>query len=383
MLVALQWPTFGPYHLARFHAVRQAAPPGARVIGIATASSLQGRPWVLDAEHQAHIHTIFPGRTYHELKSKETAREVPAALARLRPSAVAIAGYGMSDSRAVLRWCCATGALRILMSESKKDDAPRDFLRELVKRYYVARFDAAICGGTPHALYAQELGMPRSHVFTKYDVVDNDFFREAVRMFRSGAKDVPRLPGLDSGTPFFLVASRLIPRKNVDGLLIAFGEYRRKAATQWRLVILGIGDDLARFESLVRQRQIPDVTFAGFHDRQGVAAYYSKAAAFVHPALQEQWGLVVNEAMASGLPVIISRTAGCAPDLVREGVNGFTFDPQNTNAITAGLEKMAALPDEARRRMGIASAEVIGEWEPYHFAESFWAAVRLGPRSKR
>ena len=377
MVVALHWPSLGPYHFARLKAVQETAPNGTEVIAIGTAGTVEGRPW----DHRAtgiQTHTIFPDRIYHELRRHEVDQRVSRTLDELRPDAMAIAGYGMSDSRSALRWCTRNQTLRILMSETKRDDSARTWWRELVKRPYVARFDAAICGGTPHARYLEELGMERRRIFDKYDVVDNQFFADSVARLRGAAQT--HLPGLESDQPFFLVVSRLIPRKNVDRLISAYATYRQRRATGWRLVVLGIGGELDRLVERVRSERIPDVTFAGFHQLNELVVYYSRAATFVHPALQEQWGLVVNEAMACSLPVLVSRTVGCAYDLVQDGRNGFLFDPNSVESIADVLHRMSSLPEPARKTMGDASGAIISDWTPRHFAENFWAAVQLGRR---
>ncbi len=103
-------------------------------------------------------------------------------------------------------------------------------------------------------------------------------------------------------------------------------------------------------------------------------AYYGRAGAFIHPALVEQWGLVVNEAMAAGLPVLVSERAGCAPDLVRQGVNGFTFDPLNT-AELARLLGVISRSAHDRAGWGAASRVIVAEWSPGRFASGLWAAA--------
>ena len=97
------------------------------------------------------------------------------------------------------------------------------------------------------------------------------------------------------------------------------------------------------------------------------------AGAFVHASTVEPWGLVVNEAMASGLPVLVSNRCGCAADLVQEGHNGFCFDPLNVEALAQMMLKVSAsgfpLSD-----FGLAGREQIAHWGPDRFARSMEAA---------
>ena len=127
----------------------------------------------------------------------------------------------------------------------------------------------------------------------------------------------------------------------------------------------------------VAQQAIPDVTFAGFQQFDELVGYYAFAGAFIHPALQEQWGLVVNEAMACGLPVGVSQTVGAAYDLVQDGKNGYKFDPANEVSIEEALTRLA-VSAEKRDSMSACSLEIIADWTPEHFARNFWAAVEAG-----
>jgi glycosyltransferase involved in cell wall biosynthesis len=88
----------------------------------------------------------------------------------------------------------------------------------------------------------------------------------------------------------------------------------------------------------------------------------------VHASTSEQWGLVVNEAIASGLPVIVSNRCGCAPELVNG--NGFFFEPTNEHELTAGLLQMTSLSDQERKHLGDTSYKIAANFTPERFGES-------------
>jgi glycosyltransferase involved in cell wall biosynthesis len=98
-------------------------------------------------------------------------------------------------------------------------------------------------------------------------------------------------------------------------------------------------------------------------------AFYAGAGAFIHPALSEPWGLVINEAMASGLPIISSRNVGAAKELVQEGVNGFTFDPEDIEELARLMVRIENLPHKERAAMGSESRRIIAKWDPECFAQ--------------
>jgi glycosyltransferase involved in cell wall biosynthesis len=116
------------------------------------------------------------------------------------------------------------------------------------------------------------------------------------------------------------------------------------------------------------------VHIPGFKQYRELPAYYGLANVFIHASTTEQWGLVVNEATASGLPVLVSNRCGCVLDLVREGVNGFTFDPLDVEALAQLMLKISAIRFP-RSQFGLESRRVIGEWGPERFAQGLMAAV--------
>jgi glycosyltransferase involved in cell wall biosynthesis len=105
------------------------------------------------------------------------------------------------------------------------------------------------------------------------------------------------------------------------------------------------------------------VRFAGFAQREQLATYYALAEMLVLPTYADTWGLVVNEAMACGLPVILSRAAGCAADLLKENWNGVLIPPRDVESLTAAMRELADQP-ELCATMGANSAQHILNYSP-------------------
>jgi glycosyltransferase involved in cell wall biosynthesis len=259
------------------------------------------------------------------------------------------------------------------MSESKSDDRPRARWKEWGKRVVLKRFHAALVGGRAHAAYLCELGFPAGHIHLGYDAVDNEHFHSGAAAARDQAetlREALRLP-----QQYFLASTRLLRRKNVDGLLRAYALYRRRsAAPPWGLVVLGRGEEEARLRSIERELRVEGVTWPGFVQYPQLPAYYGLASAFVHPAKREAWGLVVNEAAASGLPLIVSKAAGAAGELVQEGRNGLSFDPQDDHQLADALVRIASATPHRRAEMGRISHATIRDWGPERFASGLLAA---------
>ena len=191
---------------------------------------------------------------------------------------------------------------------------------------------------------------------------------------------------------FFLAAARFVAKKNLTGLLRAYALYRTawgeaaggesagntrgfrppgvpSAAGPWDLVVLGNGPLEPALRELIGELGLEaHVRLPGFKQYPELPVYYGRAGAFVHASSTEQWGLVVNEAMASGLPVLVSNRCGCAADLVREGVNGFTFDPWNLEELAHLLLRITQTPKTRLLEMGLAGRRIIAAWGPERFA---------------
>ncbi len=105
----------------------------------------------------------------------------------------------------------------------------------------------------------------------------------------------------------------------------------------------------------------PTVYFPGFRQIEELPRFYAHAGAFIHPALEEPWGLVINEAMACGLPVLSGDNVGAAAELICEGVNGWTFDATDVAAMAEAMGRVAALSEEERLAMGRAGAARLEE----------------------
>jgi glycosyltransferase involved in cell wall biosynthesis len=125
------------------------------------------------------------------------------------------------------------------------------------------------------------------------------------------------------------------------------------------------------------------VVFPGFRQIGELPGFYAGAGAFVHPALEEPWGLVINEAMASGLPVLSSRNVGAAEELVVEGKTGYLFDPNSVEEIASALVKIVAMEPRERLAMGRSAFERVERVAPLKaFGEGLVNLLTVESRKK-
>jgi 1,2-diacylglycerol 3-alpha-glucosyltransferase len=378
-LICIQWPRFGPVHINRLrsaHAACSAA--GIDLVALETASDSNTYDWRREeGALPFRRETVFAGQNYDDVSPRGMHRGVFDHLESLQPDVILIHSYSTPDARAALAWCRVNRRVAINMAESTAHDAPRVAIRESIKRVFVRQFDSALTSGSRSTEYAVDLGIPRDVIFRGYSVVDNDYFSYEAERHRSDTGLARHLPGLQDPSPFFLASARFMPRKNLDTLLAAYGRYRQAHQdAAWRLILLGDGELRPQLEAQLRRDSIEGVLMPGWRQLEDLPAYYAHASAFVHTADVDQWGLVINEAMAAGLPVIVSTGTGCSPDLVFDGENGYVFEPRDTARLAHCMGALAHSDD--REAMARRSVEIISQWPLEMFGRGLVAAARAG-----
>lgn len=384
MHIAVFFKHIGHYHLARLEAAFYACSwKGWNFTAIQVIDQTHQHPWGEFGQKVLFpIRTLLPIDSTPNVAIRSADAPIPSSLLFdlldvVKPDVLAIPGWGFPISRAALNWSKQHQIPAILMSESKRDDEPRIWWKEWLKsKLYVCKYDSALVGGSKHKDYLIQLGFPAERIFLGYDAVDNDYFAQTAQVARQDSAAVlqrqPKIPH----KPYFLVVTRLIPRKNVLRLLEAYLEYRQKVAQPWDLVICGSGEEEPTVRQFIQDKHLEtSVHLPGFITYQQIGDWYGLAEAFIHPALQEQWGLVVNEACAAGLPILCSHTVGACHELVHETQNGLTFDPASVEDMAKALTKMHSLDPMERIQMGKYSQEIIAQYSPQQFADGLMKAI--------
>ena len=393
-----------PYHHARWDACAAAGVSETHVVELTDRDEFKVLEFSKDSGFSRH--TLFPksksddGNVAGGNFLKRTMQET---LDVILPDVVCVSGWGLSISLAAMKWAAARSVPIVMLSESNEFDEARYPIKEFIKRRLVGLCSAGLAGGSPQADYLVKLGLPKERVFMGYDVVDNGFFFDEVRKIVESrgsrvegpkGEERPEAGDLEIGLhrSYFLACARFGKKKNLPGLIRAYSRYREKAlratldarpSTLFDLVIAGEGEERLEIERTLRECGGSDhVHLVGAKGYAELPSYYAHAGAFIHASTTEQWGLVVNEAMASGLPVLVSNRCGCATDLVNEGENGWTFDPCNEEQMADLMLKIAG-DEEQRKAMGAKSRAIISEWGPERFASGVKAAINAALAAPR
>lgn len=255
------------------------------------------------------------------------------------------------------------GCKIVMVSDSVHWDFPRTMLKELPKKMLMKGVDAGFVAGAPQAEYLRSLGVPADRLTTGNDVVDNQLYAHIP------SRSVPVNRTLVIGT-----AARLIPKKNLAAAMKALATVVHQEPDiklEWRLA--GRGPLEQELQQLAQELSAP-VVFRGFVGYYDMPGFYAELDLYWQPSLSEPWGLVVNEAMASGLPVVVSDRCGCGPDLVTAEtgwIHGLSHEDM-VSGLTTALKAHLQWPE-----MGRQARNLIGNWNDNRYADGLLQACFL------
>jgi glycosyltransferase involved in cell wall biosynthesis len=217
--------------------------------------------------------------------------------------------------------------------------------------------------GSANAAYYRALGVPDDRIAIMPYAVDNGRFQHQAAAAAERVDGLRRELNLEPQRPVILYAGKFIPVKGVDLLIRAYSRLPRHNGEPWPyLVLVGGGPLRAGLEQLALQCGVPGVRFAGFQNQTELPAYFCLSSVLAMPSNYEPWGLIVNEAMSCARPAIVSDVAGCAPDLIEDGVTGYRFRSGDVDGLADALHKSTRDPEHAKA-MGQASSKRISTWD--------------------
>lgn len=271
-------------------------------------------------------------------------------------------GYASVNSWLGVLISIFTGA-QVLLREEQTLLTARSSLKSFSKRQILPILYRRVSGlyiGENSRRFFELYGTRPDRLYPARYCVDNQAFRERHVQLLPERSQIRAKFGIESEAPVILFSGKLIDKKQPELLLESFRRLRREIPCH--LLFAGDGPLRTKLEAKVREEHIPSVHWAGFLNQTELPLAYTAADIFVLPsAYQETWGLVVNEAMNFGLPIIVSDHVGCGSDLVREGENGHIFKSGDPAALEAALRKVMKSSDR-RRSYGARSLEIIANY---------------------
>ena len=274
------------------------------------------------------------------------------AIDEFAPDAAMVLGWQELSLVAAVQACGRRGIHMILRGESNALRQRPWYVSEIHRRFF-KRFEAFLAIGRANAAFYRRSGVPADRIVTSGYCVDNERFKAAADRIRGDRRAIREEWGIPPGAAAFAFVGKLEPKKCVMHFLEALRIAAEKGAPVHGLIV-GTGIEMEQATAFVASSRLP-VSFAGFMNQGEIAKAYVAADALVLPSdFGETWGLVVNEAMATGLPAIVSDRIGAANDLVIDGETGLVFKHGSREQLAGAIERMAR-GDAERKRMGAAA----------------------------
>jgi glycosyltransferase involved in cell wall biosynthesis len=340
------------------------------------ARTVAGRTWSVTPNHRA----VFLGGARVPGLHRVLRHDYPVTpaigrvLRRSRPEVVVVSGWSTFPAQAALAWCRARKVPYVLLVESH-DLGPRSGWRRAVKGAIVPRIvrgaASVLVVGTAARESVLARGAPPERVRVFANTVDVSAWSERAVRLAERRSQLRSESGVADDDVVVLSVGRLVFDKGLDVLIrgaAAAGDGRL------RLVYAGGGPDEAALVKLARELDVR-LLIRGDLPEAALAAEYVKADAFALLSVHETWGVVVNEAAASGLPLVLSERVGAARDLLRGGENGFVVPSADVAATAAALKRLAEDP-ALRRAAGERSRELVRGWGYEPSVDNLVAAVR-------
>lgn len=291
--------------------------------------------------HRYPFELLFP-KSYGDIPRRKLVFALTADLLRNRSDLVVIPGYHRVEYWAMLVLCILLRRKRAVFCDSTAHDREKRPWKENAKAFFFRRCDAIFCYGSRSKEYVASYGVEERRIFADCQAaaLPLDYDAAAVRKYHESKHR-------DAETPVkFLYVGRLAREKGLYDLLDAFGSVRQQLPDA-RLDIVGPGvlaDELKRRAKELRLESA--VTFLGTKSPEDIGRLLLDSDALVLPSHREPWGLVVNEALSYGCPVVVSNICGCVPELVLDGVTGYSFPAGDVRALSTAMTSVARLSKE-------------------------------------
>jgi glycosyltransferase involved in cell wall biosynthesis len=269
--------------------------------------------------------------------------DVSDVLARGHFDACVVLGWYLKSYLQAIRACLKLNVPVLLRGDSQLAGS-RGLATRIAKyvpyRYVLRRVDGHLCVGTRNREYLAYYGVDASRLFFVPHAVDDAWFSLRARNAVAEGKpdELRRVLGLSQGTPVALFVGKLVDHKRPADFVEGLASLAREAR-DIQGVMVGSGPLQAELERRVHDSGV-HVAFAGFRNQSELPAYYALSDVLVLPSTRESWGLVVNEAMACGLPAVVSDAAGCVPDLIDERYSGLSFASGDVKGLGLAIGRM-------------------------------------------
>lgn len=280
---------------------------------------------------------LFETQKFSQLSNNIVGNKIINRLDYLDPDFLVCGPIAFTSGAIGMRWAHLRNKKVILFDDSKHSLYKRSILVNYIKLNLTKLADAILVPSTDYDIEYSKWNVKKEKLYYGLNCIDNDFF--------SGKRSKTFL-----NSKKIVCVARLVPIKNLENLLNCWKNIENNNQ-EFQLILIGDGPELENLVKLKNQLELKRVRFLGNQTRHIIAKILSQSDAFILPSYMEGWAMVVNEAMAAGLPVLLSNRINAGHTLLKQGINGFAFDPYNPEQITEVILKYIGLSEEEKIKM--------------------------------
>jgi glycosyltransferase involved in cell wall biosynthesis len=377
MRVAIVHNIIAPYRIPLFNLL--AASPGIELTVLFMAESEANRQWNIASLKKGIRFPYEILRGAHLRRGESTLHLNPGLMARLgalRPEVVIVTSLSAATALCLAHRSLAHYRVVSWWAGTHRTEARIGPLKRAWRALLIPKMDAFLCYSRAAATYVQQANFSPDRIYNVGNVTfDVEEFQRRVELARPQAADWRRRMGLEDAR-VVLAVGQLVPRKNHLGLLEAFSRLQARLEGA-ALVIVGEGALRSELERVATERRLRRVVFTGHAQPDELPLYYAAAELFVDLTLRDHWSQVVGEAMAAGLPTLVS-SADHASELIEDGVTGFVVDPLDIERVSS-LALSLLEKDQTAKSVGAAGLEAVRKRDVHHTLQVFLDCLdRLG-----
>ncbi|MGZ3944946.1 MAG: glycosyltransferase family 4 protein [Mucilaginibacter sp.] len=306
----------------------------------------KGSPYSFDTyENKENWWTcLFPDKSYDEIPNTVIRKTFIDKLDEINPDIVIGSSIVFFAGALGIRWAKNNHKKFVMFDDAKPSQVKRSFLVRAIKNLIIHQVDGLWLPSDDYDEAYRKLVPKTTLLFHGYNCIDNQLFRFKEKK--------------EMNFTTITCVARLVPIKNIDNLLRAW-KIIEKTHPNYKLAIIGDGPEFVSLNELTLNLGLKTIVFLGAINNSDIPTYFYNSVAFVLPSLSESWGLVVNEAMAAGLPILISNKINASYALLQEGVNGYGYEPSDIENIAEKIIEFIELDLQAKIKMSNSSLEII------------------------
>ncbi len=375
MKVILITNIISPYRIPLFNIISERGNFHFNVVALAERE--KNRKWEIDKEKMRFDYQILPGWHWFIWGKKKDItihlnRGVFKVLLEYKPDMIITSGYDDLAYWQGFLYCKIFKKKFILWNSTTLLSAGSiEGIRGRLKKIIIRGADKYIAYGTKAKEYLEYFGAESGKIYIGTNTVDMEYFRSRVEEYRN--KDSFKNERKQYPKYLLLNVGQLIKRKGVLQVLKALECLKD---TKVGLLIVGSGHEESNLKNFCKERKLKNVFFEGFLQQDKLVRYYALADIFVLSSFEEVWGLVVNEALASGLYVLSSKYAGASYDLIKEGWSGEIFEPYDIEEIVDLIERAKENIKDIKKRRDAISKHACKDFNIEKSADDFIKVIK-------